>query len=67
MMKNPRYETLKELYTNGCSGLEALAYLPAYFLGAGKWTLFFVTLVLYIVLNNVLTRVWYRSMEKMSG
>lgn len=65
-MKNLlRYSRLKEIYTNAGSLLEILALLPVYYLGAERWDMFLITFTVYVVISNVHTRIWYKSMEKM--
>ena len=67
MMKNlhPKYHLLKEITINLASFGIPLSFLAGFLIGAGNWKLGHIVMIIYIVVDNVTGRLWFKVLEMM--
>lgn len=60
-----RYSLLKELAVNLSSLGIPLSFSAGFFFGNGKWHFGLLILLLYLIIDNISGRLWFKIMEKM--
>jgi len=60
-----KYPILKEIAINLSSVGIPLSFLSGFLLGTGKWGLGLLVLALYLLIDNITGRLWFRVLELM--
>ena len=62
-----RYKVLKEIAINLASLGIPLSFLAGYLLGSGHWLFGVLVMIIYLSLDNITGRLWFKVLEMMQG